>query len=639
VQSIGRELEEIEETNRGTRRRRTARASMLREVQAESLVDLALALYPSYRRLRRASAAEDIVALWRDTGVWRGNDPALRNAIAAIEDPPWLPPSELSAEAALPAPGETWQWGLAPVEHTANIVLDLLGRAASLPMAGERVGELKRDFHGQLASLRSIQERSQEYWIGVGRALPDNQVPRDELEAPVRDWARFSDELGEVAHELAAITLKISEAAHELGTAEDLPTLVAPLAPPGDGGTDDCLRRLTAFDVVQRSSGADLTGIEQAVELVLMSGDVENAFTPGAAAMGKLAGLQLGHFGSFYKRSWRANDWMWGRLDGADRVVRTLVDPRRLKSLLTSGARTVDDATARLWEAATSSSNPAVREWLDGNCTADDRKAVAAEIRDLAQSDGEPLPTALGKCHSLVRQRVQLEILMDEIPSVAAAVADDERQGTAPDSAGVRWLQRIELDKPPTAEQVRRAFKACNIGTETIGGEFGSDYFTRVSTHAAAVAGAVAQQPLRRVKLLRPALAFVRGVLLTLYLLAQGVLEGSRTGAFVVALALGLGGALVALFLIGTSVPGVLLILGLTLVAAAVLLSLLRKLYLQVIGAVLVSAAVVAGFRVYSNHHPAKWLDHLAAAGAVVLLALCLMLLGRSRRARSRPAD
>jgi len=29
----------------------------------------------------------------------------------------------------------------------------------------------------------------------------------------------------------------------------------------------------------------------------------------------KLAGMQLGHFAAFLLRSWRANDWMWGRLD------------------------------------------------------------------------------------------------------------------------------------------------------------------------------------------------------------------------------------------------------------------------------------------------------------------------------------
>ena len=50
----------------------------------------------------------------------------------------------------------------------------------------------------------------------------------------------------------------------------------------------------------------------------------------------KLAGVQLGHFAAFLKRSWRANDWMWGRLDAAERLVR-LLDEACGHQLATSG--------------------------------------------------------------------------------------------------------------------------------------------------------------------------------------------------------------------------------------------------------------------------------------------------------------
>ena len=40
----------------------------------------------------------------------------------------------------------------------------------------------------------------------------------------------------------------------------------------------------------------------------------------------KLAGMKLGHFAGFLKRSWRANDWLWGRLDGAEYAVRCVLD-------------------------------------------------------------------------------------------------------------------------------------------------------------------------------------------------------------------------------------------------------------------------------------------------------------------------
>ena len=33
------------------------------------------------------------------------------------------------------------------------------------------------------------------------------------------------------------------------------------------------------------------------------------------------------HFGAFFRRSWRENDYLWGRLDGAERLLWLLGDP------------------------------------------------------------------------------------------------------------------------------------------------------------------------------------------------------------------------------------------------------------------------------------------------------------------------
>lgn len=45
----------------------------------------------------------------------------------------------------------------------------------------------------------------------------------------------------------------------------------------------------------------------------------------GVGAEGKLAGATLGHFGGFLDRGWRANDLMWGRLDGAEVLIRAIL--------------------------------------------------------------------------------------------------------------------------------------------------------------------------------------------------------------------------------------------------------------------------------------------------------------------------
>jgi uncharacterized protein DUF3376 len=41
----------------------------------------------------------------------------------------------------------------------------------------------------------------------------------------------------------------------------------------------------------------------------------------------KLAGTVLFHFGAFLKRPWRDNDMLWGRLDGAERIISAVLPP------------------------------------------------------------------------------------------------------------------------------------------------------------------------------------------------------------------------------------------------------------------------------------------------------------------------
>jgi hypothetical protein len=41
---------------------------------------------------------------------------------------------------------------------------------------------------------------------------------------------------------------------------------------------------------------------------------------------GKLRGVAVMHFGAFFKRAWRENDYLWGRLDGAERLLWLLGD-------------------------------------------------------------------------------------------------------------------------------------------------------------------------------------------------------------------------------------------------------------------------------------------------------------------------
>ncbi len=50
-------------------------------------------------------------------------------------------------------------------------------------------------------------------------------------------------------------------------------------------------------------------------------------------ASDKLCGDELGNFAAFLSAKWRANDWMWGRLDAVATLVDNLLDPERLAEL------------------------------------------------------------------------------------------------------------------------------------------------------------------------------------------------------------------------------------------------------------------------------------------------------------------
>src|SRR5207247_934988 len=101
-------------------------------------------------------------------------------------------------------------------------------------------------------------------------------------------------------------------------------------------------------EVIERAAGGE-TEPDVGFELLRVNGKRATTLRPGNGrpeADCQLAGSQLGHFGGFYKRSWRANDWLWGRLEGAARIVDIIVEPARLRALYGSGGAL---ATPREW--------------------------------------------------------------------------------------------------------------------------------------------------------------------------------------------------------------------------------------------------------------------------------------------------
>ncbi|CDF34462.1 unnamed protein product [Chondrus crispus] len=89
-----------------------------------------------------------------------------------------------------------------------------------------------------------------------------------------------------------------------------------------------------------------IAGDTAAVDLVRISPSDATALVneAGKSASGKkLAGTALGNFGAFLDRRWRTNDLMWGRLDGAERLIHSTLSgddasSQALRKILTSAA-------------------------------------------------------------------------------------------------------------------------------------------------------------------------------------------------------------------------------------------------------------------------------------------------------------
>jgi hypothetical protein len=232
------------------------------------------------------------------------------------------------------------------------------------------------------------------------------------------------------------------------------------------------------------------------------------------------------HFGAFYKASWRANDWMWGRLDGADRLVLTLLDPIRIQRRLRTVG--IGKMLAKIREIACREDGSAEAAWLeqqwsDGDC----EEAVRQELQALSQPGAaEPQPTALPASYAAICRRLQLEVVREELPKVAEAVSDDRKAGAGKNSLGCRWQHEFFRGPPLGVAQTMLAFEHCDVGMEQIKDEAASRRFFKVSTKGAAVIGALLASTADRIKLLKPLrleFAMLRRALTTLYRLARSV--------------------------------------------------------------------------------------------------------------------
>ncbi|UUU26095.1 patatin-like protein [Streptomyces sp. DSM 40750] len=242
---------------------------------------------------------------------------------------------------------------------------------------------------------------------------------------------------------------------------------------------DEVARRLADLLAAQRVIFPEEPAARQRVELVQMSADTRTLLDETRRlAAAKLTGLQLHHFGAFFKRSWRANDWMWGRLDGAGWLVHVLLAPKWLKRLAEEGV----PVERRLREIAGPGEPPGV--FTTG------REGEPAELGFLTAGGDAELPDSLPLTSMWVAAGLQRLIVAEELPCVAAEAEADQKAGGARAADGFLELYRKRYPGPAEQvdpETVEELLDACRISAETYTGEKDSKLLKHTVSHAAVV--------------------------------------------------------------------------------------------------------------------------------------------------------
>jgi patatin-related protein len=614
--SVSRELTEIRDRNRAVGLRRRARDRLATAMVPPVAEELAERSWDAYREIRVDSAARTVGALIAGgqtggDGSWSGQE-----LVDALHRTPLPFVPEDSLLEAVARAGTDWNWGQTTVKRLGEMTVDVLKRAIWLaPLSDpvrERIREARTAVHGTLADIRTDRRQLNTYWSRAAQldeprmprraavsepATADNLAELDAWLAKILEgWdgpqpgarrERLYNQALALAGELHAAAGALTEVAMtpnetmdpdglEVGRLRALTTyLVDDAARP-----EQVLRRMLLLDVVQLAFAGAADEVEQGVELVQVS-----SLTPDL-----LTGVQQHHFGAFYRPSWRVNDWLRGRLDAAEQLMRILLSPERLRQL----GYDAPTAFEKIREIALGPADSADRPWFETQWAAA-ADECEAELRDaLGANQPAAQPAALGTCAKQVARPLQTRILRDELPALARSI----QQEPEPVPASERWaesLQRAVAAGPTLPAEALWQFEddAEPIGKQRITEDVGTDTFARTVAHAAAVfANTIGS--LNKPKLVATVLSALRGYALVVWAMIRFATLKSGFAANAVSLAVAGGAVLLAVTMVVPGIPVGLTMLGVLLILAGATTSALRQKESRKVGLRLGAAAALA---------------------------------------------
>jgi patatin-related protein len=321
----------------------------------------------------------------------------------------------------------------------------------------------------------------------------------------------------------------------------------ATAGPAATDGQAMFITRLLGLHVLEHSIQPMAAGPDQPVELIEVSADTRTALDPGRrTAESKLTGMQVHHFGAFYKSSWRANDWMWGRLDGAGWLIHVLLDPRRILAILQAEDIPAGQRAGVFLDRLQDALGPG--DPLGG----EQRASLLSELAFLGQQDTAPMPASLPGLALWAATALQRRIAADELAEVARQIGAS--QDGKPTSQEQGWLDHYGRAARTAGgdEQVRAVaalLPSCPVAAETISAEARevTPLFLRTAAQATAVGvGVVTSVKKPAPVALRAAFGTVRSISLTAYMAIDHT-NGARRNVILAGVALMVAGVLAML--------------------------------------------------------------------------------------------
>ena len=531
-EGIDRDFDRISNLGVLARTRVDTNTELLLQPSSQSLEALAKALGPKQHARRRAAAGAEIARRRNASGTGLGPNGAAESAYQTF---PPLHDAPLDPAAAAP-PDASWPHGIAAAERVAQRALAVLRtklHGCHEHCEREQITEARAVVSRAISEIRSL---------GIDYTTALRRAPAGDLDASTLYAEGYADRIDAIVESIVGQLERVART---------------------ENGQASWRKRLEAIEVISQSLPSGLARSMPPFGLVRMSADCPNALRIADRAKPdqKLSGLQLGHFGGFLKRSWRVNDWIWGRLDGTWHLVHVLLDAERMDDARAANPHLADDLADIAFPDRSDMLPTLVRLWDDTLSADDARKAKRQFVRafDGPAKDYE-------RCAAAIAARAQLGIVTEELPTLWEEARADRETGWRKDTPRplpdpVQVSPDIALDQ----------FSAWDGAAAKVEDERATSAFARLAAQAAVVLSTLLATNAGMPRLLRSPFVWMRGVSLGSYLFVRSWFS-KRAAGLTVALLLMAAAILTVVVSSAFAAIAVPIAIGTVVIASALLL-------------------------------------------------------------------